>query len=87
MERVFQRRGLLCLIGLRIVGTPHFLVTARALCFRCDIFILRRRPPLACCQSYAYRPEPASSFDALKVVVNLGGRGLRLNAATAVGIQ
>ena len=27
VERVFQRRGLLCLIGLRIVGTPHFLVT------------------------------------------------------------
>ena len=27
VERVFQRRGLLCLIGLRILGTPHFLVT------------------------------------------------------------
>ena len=27
VERVFQRRGLFCLIGLRIVGTPHFLVT------------------------------------------------------------
>ena len=27
VERVFQRRGLLCLIGLRVVGTPNFLVT------------------------------------------------------------
>jgi uncharacterized membrane protein YdjX (TVP38/TMEM64 family) len=27
VERVIQKRGLVCLIGLRIVGTPHLLVT------------------------------------------------------------